>query len=273
MELEMTGRIKQIVKRTTHRKRILRMSKRSTRTQPSCFESSLSSQYIVPPLETSSSSCQNFEVEQTVLLTAGSDDDNMLDFSIFDRQNHCSWSYDLQTLASDDISWLPGIPVDHDSPLNLSPPLTIPDLAPAAGTFTSFNCMDIKETILFMHYFDQVFSNQLRFYGLSFPNTDRGWLLSLMTQTKSLYSGILGLSASYKQSLLLRQTRTYSDNFTYNTLEKYVVDAFKELRISVAHYENCVPKDLRTTIEAVTCIIQLIFLDVSSLQAAIKHER
>ncbi|KUJ10404.1 uncharacterized protein LY89DRAFT_596526, partial [Mollisia scopiformis] len=190
-EAEMTGRIKQIVKQTTQRKKIHRMSKRSARSQPTCFESSSNSQYLLSPLEISASSCQQLAVEQTNL----------------------------------------------------------------------FNCMDIKETTLFMHYFDQVFSNQLRFFGLSSVNTDRGWLLSLMTQTRSLYSGMLGLSACHKQSLLLQQTQTYSDNFTYSLLEKYVVDAYKELQMSVEQSGKCFPKDLKATIEAVACIIQLIFLD------------
>ncbi len=57
-----------------------------------------------------------------------------------------------------------------------------------------------QEPVLLMHYLDNVFPAHFHFYDPSQYSRGRGWLLSLLMQTKPVYHTALGLSA-YSMSL------------------------------------------------------------------------
>ncbi|KAG0645738.1 Pestheic acid cluster transcriptional regulator 3 [Hyphodiscus hymeniophilus] len=96
--------------------------------------------------------------------------------------------------------------------------------------------VDDHEASLMMHYLDHVFFIQFRFYSPSISAGGRGWLLSLLTQTKPLYHAALSLSAC----LALEGDEAQTDYL--KELERHHNLALKELQLFIqahgAHGEH-----------------------------------
>jgi hypothetical protein len=125
-----------------------------------------------------------------------------------------------------------------------------------------------EEAELIMHYLDQVFYIQFPFYGLSTTASGRGWLLSLLGKVKPLYSAVLALSQFHRNSL--RQVTT--NNATVDAHKFYRMQvrynmALKELQIIIGESLTWSgTTGLIRSIQALTCILQLLFFEVCHLQ-------
>jgi C6 transcription factor Pro1 len=114
------------------------------------------------------------------------------------------------------------------------------------------------EASLIMHYLDHVFFVQFRFHTPSISAGGRGWLLSLLTQTKPLYHAALSLSAC------LAQEGGEVETDYLKELERHHNLAIKELQLFIkAHSERA---SLRPAfggnIQILACMVQLISFEV-----------
>jgi hypothetical protein len=124
-------------------------------------------------------------------------------------------------------------------------------------------CSHTEDTLL-MHYLDHVFYFQYPFYQPC-EGEGRGWLLSMLRRVKSAYHATLALSECHKHS-------TYPSN----TVVSASLDHF---RAKGGHYDSAIRKmqdqigglkpwsgnsGLVHSVEALTCILQLLFWEVCS---------
>lgn len=130
-----------------------------------------------------------------------------------------------------------------------------------------------QEANLMMHYLDQVFYIQFRFYTPSISFGGRGWLLSLLNRTKPLYHAALSLSAFHRQALLLDQGDRVQNGYLQE-LETHHNLALKELQHFIhAHSENdSAPRVFEGNIQILACMVQLISFEVSQIPQAATHE-
>jgi hypothetical protein len=75
-----------------------------------------------------------------------------------------------------------------------------------------------NEPILLMHYLDNVFPCQFRFYQATLDEGGRGWLLSLLMQTKPLYYTACSLAAYHRQMMYYFSGRMLKPCFTNEAL-------------------------------------------------------
>jgi hypothetical protein len=120
------------------------------------------------------------------------------------------------------------------------------------------------ETTLLMNYLDHVFPLQFNCYTPPVTELGRGWLLALLTRTKPLYHAALALSAFYMHSILLKSAprRSSCIDMHWEEMKKHHALAFKELQIQIAGLKDC--QDLKSTIETVACIFQMISFEVGT---------
>ena len=136
------------------------------------------------------------------------------------------------------------------------------------GTSSHFSCrrnseasiFQETEDALFMHYLDHVFNIQFPFYHSS-GRQGRGWLLSTLRRSESAYHAALALSEL--------STLSKSRNIAISSLAKkhqinYHDLALREMQLSIgeSHIWSGT-RSLNWSIEALTSILQLLFLEVS----------
>jgi hypothetical protein len=117
------------------------------------------------------------------------------------------------------------------------------------------------EDILFMDYLDHVFYIQYPFYHLS-TRQGRGWLFSILRRVKSVYHASLALSEYHHYSTVLRNISIAS----LRANDRHYGLALREMQLSIAQSNTWsgTPGLIRT-VETLTCILQLLFWEVSLL--------
>ena len=116
---------------------------------------------------------------------------------------------------------------------------------------------------LLMHFYDHVLPRLFPFYNPSVAEGGRGWLLSILTQTKPLYQVALSLAAYHQQSVLL-QGSVAGCSETLSELQERHVECIRALR---SHMDKFPPgiqaNSCEQNIEVMACITLLLVLEVS----------
>lgn len=115
-----------------------------------------------------------------------------------------------------------------------------------------------REASLMMHYLDHVFFIQFRFHTPSISAGGRGWLLSLLTQTKPLYHAALSLSACLAQEGGEAQTDYLQE------LERHHNLTLRELQVFIQAHSQDVSTRLAFSgnVQILACMMQLISFEV-----------
>ncbi|KAF2812002.1 uncharacterized protein BDZ99DRAFT_285148 [Mytilinidion resinicola] len=160
-------------------------------------------------------------------------------------------------LTYTDSSARPSTYTANDSSLNLSP-------SQSSSQSSSLAYSDDDEASLLMHYLDHVFLLQFPFYKPSIQEGGRGWLLSILMQTKPLYYAALSLAAYHLQSIRCPSVYYAESNCrgAAKVQEQHVL-AIRGLR---KHLEaiggSARNRSLVDNIEMLCCMVLLISLEV-----------
>lgn len=133
------------------------------------------------------------------------------------------------------------------------------------STTTKLPFSEDHETNLMMHYLDQVFYIQFRFYSPSVSSGGRGWLLSLLLQTKPLYHAALSLSAFHQQSLLSVDQDVLPTQRGYlQELERHHNLTLEELQLFILAQKepDSTSGILSSNVQILACMVQLISFEV-----------
>ena len=115
-----------------------------------------------------------------------------------------------------------------------------------------------NEPILLMHYLDHVFPSQFPFYQPSLEDGGRGWLLSLIMQTKPLYYAACSLAAYHRQMKYCLEGGMKRGCFTSEALHLQYDVAITELR---KYLEVLVSSDReRTLLEDLQLLCSMVLL-------------
>jgi C6 transcription factor Pro1 len=140
---------------------------------------------------------------------------------------------------------------------------TPPGLTPKdAATYVAQN-----ESVLLMHYLDNVFPCQFRFYQPSLEDGGRGWLLSLLMQTKPLYHAACSLAAYHRQMMYCLTGGMIQPCFTRQALQLHHGIAITELR---KYLELLVQDDHERTLEEEVQLLCSIVLFISTEVSSLK---
>jgi hypothetical protein len=124
----------------------------------------------------------------------------------------------------------------------------------------SICCAD-EGDILFMHYLDQVFHIQYPFYH-SPTRQGRGWLFSILMRVKSAYHAALALSEHHRHSTL-QNTGSPSSLSHLRAKDGHYNLALREIQLLIGQSHTWTgTTGLICSIEALTCILQLLFWEV-----------
>lgn len=137
---------------------------------------------------------------------------------------------------------------------------TPPGLRPAhAAAYVAQN-----ESILLMHCLDNVFPCQFRFYQPSLEDGGRGWLLSLLMQTKPLYHAACSLAAYHRQMMYCLTGGMVKPCFTREALQLHHDVAISELRKYLGVLVHCDhERTLTEEVQHLCSIVLLISTEVS----------
>ena len=121
-----------------------------------------------------------------------------------------------------------------------------------------------REAVLLMHFLDSVFPLQYPAYKPCLIDGGRGWLLSLLMNTKPLYHAALSMSAYHRQSSLLIPGRRACDKINWAELEKHHAICFQELRKDIQALNLWLGnyKCITSGVGVVASVAQLIFFEV-----------
>jgi hypothetical protein len=121
-----------------------------------------------------------------------------------------------------------------------------------------------NESVLLMHYLDYVFPCQFRFYQPSLEDGGRGWLLSLLMQTKPLYYAACSLAAYHRQMKYCLEGGMKKACFTSEALHLQYDVAISELR---SYLEVLTSSDrgrtLSEDVQLLCSIVLLISIEVN----------
>jgi hypothetical protein len=112
------------------------------------------------------------------------------------------------------------------------------------------------EWVLLTNFLDNVFPLQYPMYKPGILDGGRGWLLSLLLQTKPLYDAALALSAYHRRTVLLARMSHPCRVAALVQQEKYLEACIKSVN-QFAQY-SCPSKGLGIT----TAVVQLAFFEV-----------
>lgn len=118
---------------------------------------------------------------------------------------------------------------------------------------------------LLMHFFDHVMPFQFRFYHPSVADGGRGWLLSVLSQSKALYGVALSLAAYHQQATSVENGPKSAKS--KEILQTRHLDCIHVLQCYMAQFTNEKPHTSQDFIESVACITLLVVLEVSSAYA------
>ncbi|KAG9242035.1 fungal-specific transcription factor domain-containing protein [Calycina marina] len=125
--------------------------------------------------------------------------------------------------------------------------------------------LGLNEANLMMHYLDNVFYTQFRFFKPSIKAGSRGWLLSLLNRTKPLYHAALCLSAFHQQSLLSREDADQAQTNYLHQLELHHNLALEELQLFIHDHtesERCQGNGFGGKVQILACMVQLISFEL-----------
>lgn len=123
-----------------------------------------------------------------------------------------------------------------------------------------------NESILIMHYLDNVFPCQFRFYQHSLEEGGRGWLLSLLMQNKPLYHAACSLAAYHRQLLYCKRGGMAKACFTNEAMHHQYDLAIMELRRYVEELAACDrERTLAEDVHLLCSIVLFISLEVDLL--------
>ncbi|KAF7908754.1 uncharacterized protein EAF01_004509 [Botrytis porri] len=119
-----------------------------------------------------------------------------------------------------------------------------------------------REASLLMHYLDIVFPLQFRFYRPLASEGGRGWLLSILLQTKPLYHAALSLSAYHQSATSSESGSKISDNILVD-LQKHHCLALVGLRQHIDRLRLEIGLGrTKTKVEILACMIFFISFEV-----------
>ena len=125
----------------------------------------------------------------------------------------------------------------------------------------SILCADAGD-ILFMHYLDQVFHIQYPFYQ-SPIRQERGWLFSILMRVKSAYHAALALSEHHRHSILPQNSGFANSPSSLRAKGGHYDLALREIQLFIGQSHMWTgTTGLVRSIEALTCILQLLFWEV-----------
>jgi hypothetical protein len=269
MEREVAERLKQTVKQATNRRRAFRISQTRKRRQSTALQSPVTNEG--PSSYTEPANPFDGYMFPQQFREAGEKDGKlqMLNLSTLGAVMTPSWNLGIDSSPTEtfmnntlweELYGQPSQLMPDMSSINTAP---VQPFAPAEARMLS-NTPAIEEADLLMHYLDHVFYLQFRFYGRSTSVVGRGWLLSLLTDTKSLYHAILGLSAFHKQSMLLQSNDSIYRELVWPGLQNHVSLALEELQLAAKTNMKSPNRSLKDAISHLACMIQSIFLEVGS---------
>jgi C6 transcription factor Pro1 len=123
-----------------------------------------------------------------------------------------------------------------------------------------------REATLLMHYLDEVFPLQFRFYNPLVSEGGRGWLLSILLSTKPLFHAALSLSAYHQSSILPLHSSTEGNSSILEDLERHYSLALVELKHHIDGLSLAIGLGRMTTrVEILACMIQLVSFEVGDM--------
>ena len=147
----------------------------------------------------------------------------------------------------------------HDVADN-GPTISAPDDSLLSLPFVS----DDDQTSLLMHYLDHVFPLQFPFYKSSIRNGGRGWLLSILMQTKPLYHAALSLAAYHRQFEYSQGTTDIERCLQVEALQEKHVMAITVLRQFLQRISsNGQDRSIIENVQLLCCMVLLVSLEVS----------
>ena len=121
-----------------------------------------------------------------------------------------------------------------------------------------------NESVLLMHYLENVFPSQFQFFRPSFEEGGRGWLLDLLMQTKPLYHAALSLAAYHRQMTYCLRGGMSKSCFTQEALHLQYDVAITELRLFLQPGNVCdLQQSLKCRIQLMCSIVLCISIEVS----------
>ncbi|TVY56877.1 Pestheic acid cluster transcriptional regulator 3 [Lachnellula cervina] len=157
----------------------------------------------------------------------------------------------------------PANPGPAHTPLNPSVD-TLSEVQSTPHHPSSMLAVSSNESVLLMHFLDNVFCLQYPFYKPGVHEGGRGWLLSLLLRTKPLYHASLALSAYHRSATFLAENRC---PYRVSEQQEHLAICLKELQLAmksigelITDVESCPRNGLGTMASSV----QLIFFEVSN---------
>ncbi|TVY29822.1 Pestheic acid cluster transcriptional regulator [Lachnellula hyalina] len=121
-----------------------------------------------------------------------------------------------------------------------------------------------NESVLLMHFLDNVFCLQYPFYKPGVQEGGRGWLLSLLLKTKPLYHASLALSAYHRSAISLAENRC---PYGVSEQQEHLAICLKELQLAMKNIGKLLTDITmcpRTGLGTMASSVQLIFFEVSN---------
>jgi len=128
---------------------------------------------------------------------------------------------------------------------------------------SSIPAVSSNESVLLMHFLDNVFCLQYPLYKPGVNEGGRGWLLSLLLRTKPLYHASLALSAYHRSTISLAENRC---PYGVTEQQEHLAICLKELQLAMKNIGELV-SDVstcpKTGLGTMASSVQLIFFEVS----------
>jgi len=120
----------------------------------------------------------------------------------------------------------------------------------------SISTLNLDDSILLMHYLDNVFPLQYPAYRPRVAEGGRGWLLSFLLRIKEFYHASLALSAYHRQELMSTSMSGEHQIVALSQLEKHMELCLVLLRQSA--HNSC----KNNPVGIMASVVQLVFFEV-----------
>ncbi|KAI8625187.1 fungal-specific transcription factor domain-containing protein [Xylariaceae sp. FL1651] len=125
--------------------------------------------------------------------------------------------------------------------------------------------MSAQESILLMHFLDNVLSLQYPLYKPDILEGGRGWLLDLLLRTKPLYHAALALSSYHRRMIIFERTQHQCAVAATMQQEKHLGICLAEVRQAMKSVNKFVQENKpchNNETGTVTSIVQLVFFEL-----------
>ncbi len=119
-----------------------------------------------------------------------------------------------------------------------------------------------KDSMLLMHFLDHVIPAQYPFYRPHPIDGGRGWLLSLLLQTKPLYHGALALSSYHRLVSILAEARPACRVLAATRHQQHLETCLKEVQRTIREMNQMKSSSPEFSVGTVVSVIQLVFSEV-----------